>query len=385
MTQEGLKRIKVMELLQKKSINQLEASELLDISTRQVKRVLHCYRQRGDKALNHGLIGRQSNNHKDPGEKEEIMALVRNELKGYKPKFTSEKLEELYEKTVRANTLRLWMMEEGLWEKTRKTGKHRTRRPRKDHFGEMIQMDGSPHDWFGTGEEFCLMNMIDDATNIEFGLFAKGETTDIALRCLYSWVEKYGIPQMIYTDHGSVYYTDQKSTIEDQLKGRVPKTRFGRVCDELGIEIIYAGSPQAKGRVERANGVQQDRLIPELKIAGIKEEKGVNAYLVEKYWNKHNAQFSIKPLSDADYHIPLINGQDLRNIICYKEERTVNPDYVVRNDNRFFQLQKDQPLSVKSKDKIIVRIWLDGSVHISKKNTELVFIEIQPVERKNIA
>lgn len=374
-----------MEMLKSKQINQAEASDRIGVTVRQIKRIFKEYKEKGDEALNHGLIGKQSNNRIKEDEKEKIMALVREQFKDYKPTFITEKLLEVYGLEVKANTLRIWMIKEGLWKKTRKVAAHRTRRPRKEHFGEMIQMDGSPHDWFGTGEEFCLMNMIDDSMNVELGLFDTGETTDIALKTLYKWIDKYGIPQTLYTDHGSVFYVDREPEIEEQLKGIAPKTRFGQVCEDLGIEIIYAGSPQAKGRVERANGVQQDRLISEMRFLGIKDIEAANKFLLEKYWDKHNSKYSKKPLSDADFHIPLLEGQDLRNIICYRDERSIGFDYVVRLDNRLFQLLKEQNTTIKPRDKVIVKTWLDGSIHIFKKDCELNFKEIENQNHQRIA
>jgi transposase len=385
MTQEGQKRVKVMEMLKEKQINQKEASIRLGVSVRQVKRIYRKYKDNGDEAMNHGLLGKQSNNRIEEVEKEKVMSLVREKFKGYKPSFITEKLLEIYSIKVKANTLRIWMMEEGLWQKVKKTAKHRTRRPRKEHFGEMIQMDGSPHDWFGKGEEFCLMHMVDDANNKAFGLFDTGETTEIALRSLYGWIEKYGIPQSIYTDHGSVFYVDREPTIEEQLKGIIPRTRFGQVCEDLGIEMIYANSPQAKGRVERANGIQQDRLISEMRFYGIKDMQSANQFLIEEYWERHNSKYSKEPMSEADFHIALIEGQNLKNLVCYSDDRKISQDYVVRMDNRFFQLLKKQNTEIKPRDTVIIKTWLDGSIHIFRRKVELMFKEIENQSRQQIA
>ncbi len=379
MTQEGQKRVKVMEMLREKKINQKEAAIRLCISPRQVKRLYRKYKEMGDEAMNHGLSGKRSNNHFDEIEKAEILSLVREEIKDYKPTFTAEKLSEIYGKKVEANTLRIWMMEAGLWKKVKKMSKHRTRRQRKEHFGEMVQMDGSPHDWFGTGEEYCLMHMVDDANNKAFGLFDTGETTDITLRTLYGWIEKYGIPQSIYSDHGGVFYVIREPKLEEQLKGVVPRTRFGQVCEDLGIEMIYANSPQAKGRVERANGIQQDRLLNEMKFLGIKDMVSANKFITEIYWERHNSKYSKKPLSEADFHVPLMDGQDLRNLICYSEIRKVSHDFVLRLNNKLFQLLREQEIEIRPGNEVIIKTWLDGSIHIFKRGIELKFNEIENV------
>lgn len=383
MTEEGQKRAKVMEMLKERKITQREAAIRLDLSIRQVKRLYKKYKEFGDEGMNHGLIGKKSNNSYDEKEKEEIMGIVREVFSGYKPTFITEKLKEIYGIEVKPNTLRIWMMKEGLWQKEKKMWKYRCRRERKEHFGEMIQMDGSPHDWFGNGEKYCLMQMVDDASNIAFGLFDKGETTEIALKVLYGWIERYGIPQSIYVDRGGVFYTDREPTIEEQLKGVEPKTRFGEVCKELGIKIIYANSPQAKGRIERANGIQQDRLISEMKLRCIKEMEKANNFLVEEYWEKHNRKFSKKPLSEADFHIALSEDKDLKNIICYSDKRKISADYVVRMDKRDFQLTKNQNIEIRPRDNVIVKTWLDGSIHIFKNNVELFFKEIKKISDDN--
>lgn len=384
MSKRGLKRAKVMEMVKERKMIQREAAERLGLSLRQTKRIYKSYLQGGDTAMNHGLLGKSGNHRHDPEFRESTMALVRDRFQGFKPLFISEKLQEDHGINLRPNTLRLWMMEAGLWEKTRKTGKYRTRRPRKKHFGEMVQMDGSPHDWFGTGEESCLMHMVDDATGVSYGLFDSGETTDVALRALSGWIERYGVPQSIYTDYGSVYFTDREPTLEEQLKGLKPRTQFGRVCDELGIEILYAGSPQAKGRVERANGVQQDRLLSELRYQGIRDREAANRFLTEKYWGRHNGKYGKRAVLSSDYHIPLLEDQELRVLISYRDERKLSADYVVRLDNRLFQLHRNQPVPVKPGDVIQIRTWLDHSVHLYKKSVELSYTEITPkLQRKS--
>ncbi len=249
----------------------------------------------------------------------------------------------------------------------------------------MIQMDGSPHDWFGTNEEYCLMHIVDDATNTAYGLFDTGETTDIALRALYDWIVKYGIPQSIYTDHGSVFKVERKPYMEEQMKGIEPRTRFGQVCADLGIEMIYANSPQGKGRVERANGIQQDRLISEMRFHEIKGIEIANNFLKKGYWEKHNLKYSKPSFSIEDYHIELLKDQDLRNLICYKDFRKVSHDFVVRLSNRIFQILREQKIDVRPGDEVMIKTWLDGSVHIFKKDVELIYHEIFDQTKKRIA
>ena len=376
MTQEGQKKVKIMEMLMMKQIKQEEAAKMLSLSVRQIKRILKKYKIEGDEALNHGLIGKPSNHRTKEDVKNNIMRIVRDEYDGFKPTFIAEKLYEDHHIQIDPSTLRLWMIDEGLWKKVRKTAIHRSRRPRKEHFGEMIQMDGSIHDWLVTGEKVCLMNMVDDATGISYGLFDEGETTQIALRSLFDWITKYGIPNSIYSDYKSLFYTKRETTIEEQLAGKNALTKFGMVCNKLGIEMIYANSPQAKGRVERWNGIHQDRLISELKLKKINNIDSANKFLKEYYWEKNNNKFGKKPLSDSDFHIPLIPDQDLRNFVCYMDNCKIYKDFTLKLNNRIYQLRKEQKISIKPGDSVKVNTWLDGSVHIFINEVTLNFFEI---------
>jgi hypothetical protein len=251
-------RLRIMGLIENKSIDLKQASELLSISYRQMKRIWSQYRTEGENGLVHKSRGRVSNRRKEPGIKEAVRSLYREKYEGFGPTLAAEKLMKDGHQ-VNKETLRQWLLEEGLWERRRKRKQHRNRRMRKLHFGELMQMDGSFHSWFGEGyRKDCLMNMVDDATGTTMSQMAEEETTEAALRLLWRWIEKYGIPMALYCDRKSVYMTDREPTIEEQLAGKVPMSQFGRVCERLGIEIITAYSSQAKGRVERNHGVYQD-------------------------------------------------------------------------------------------------------------------------------
>jgi len=371
MTLEAQRRAKVMELIRLKKIKQGDAAGILGISRRQVIRIYKKYLEDGDEGLNHGLIGKEGNRRIDKATKEKALEIYKTRYWDFGPTFASEKLEEEFQIKVNPNTLRLWLIQAGLWTNKRAKAKHRKRRERKKCFGEMLQMDGSIHDWFEIGTKDCLLDVIDDATGIPYGLFAEGETTDIAFEVLMDWILMYGIPASIYLDCRSNYFTKRKPTVDEQLSDIVPKTAFGKVCEALGIELIYATSPQAKGRVERAHNVYQDRLVKEMRLRGIKDSEAGNKYLKEIFWDKHIKKFAKEPASPNDMHVPLIQGQDLRNIICYSYDRKIGHDYVVRYNNRYFQIENKQDIYVRPRDKVVVKRWLDGSIHIFKQNTEL--------------
>jgi transposase len=376
MTKTGQKRLKILELVIAGSITLAEAGEKMGISYRQAIRIMKKYRIKGDEALNHGLIGRKSNNRKNEGLRNFVIEKYKTRYPDFGPTLASEKLYEEFGIEVNHETLRLWLIEEGSWLKRRERAKHRRKRPRKECFGEMIQIDGSFHHWFEDDRQDCLMEFVDDATCRTLALFDTGETTYISLKVLYLWIEKYGIPESLYSDKKSVFYTERKTTLAEQLEGIEPMTEFGRVCSKLGIKIIYANSAQAKGRVERKHGVQQDRLVKELRLKGIKDIEMANKLLLETYLNKHNAKFSKPAAKDEDMHVKLLPNQDLRKLICFEILRKVDNSFVVRNDNHYYQLARESAKYVSPKNKVQFQIWLDGSIHIFHKDRELKFYEI---------
>lgn len=375
MSLKAIKRAKIMEMIKQKKLTQKEAAERLNLSLRQVKRIYKKYLEKGDIGLNHGLMGKPGNHRKDEL-RNKCVSIYRKNFLGWGPTLAAEQMKIEFNIEVKPQTLRIWLVKEGLWEKKRKSPKHRLRRARKKYFGEMIQIDGSIHDWFGTGKKSCLITMVDDATGIIFGLFDTGETTDLALRCLYEWVKRYGIPESIYSDRKKVYHTEREPTLEEQLAGEEPLTEFGKVCKELGIEIIKAYSPQAKGRIERGNRVHQDRLIKLLQRKKIKTIEEANRYLLEEYLDRHNSNFAKRPACEEDRHIPLLEGQNLNDMVCYVDKRVVSNDNVIRYKNRKFQILKNEKVFLMPGDKVTVKKWLDGSIHIYKNNTELDYYEI---------
>ena len=272
-------RARLVELEQVKAGRQtvVAAAERLSMSGRQGKRIWKRYRAEGAKGLVHRARGRPSNRKLDPDSKRQSLELCRTRLEGFGPTLAAEKLAEVG-LMVSHETLRRWLIVEGLWKKKRKRGPHRRWRPPKEHFGELVQMDGSFHDWLETGEKPCLIDMVDDGTSFMDGRFFEQETTEGAMRVLWGWIELYGIPRALYTDHKNLYVTDREPTVDEQLAGRPALTAFGKACHKLGIQIIPAASPQAKGRIERRHGVLQDRLVKELRLRGIKDLEAANGF-----------------------------------------------------------------------------------------------------------
>lgn len=267
------------------------------------------------------------------------------------------------------------MLADKLWSRTRKRSQHRKRRERRRHFGELVQFDGSPHDWFeGRGERCFLMNMVDDATSRAQAIFSEQESIWAAVEVLRQWVTKYGIPKALYTDWKNVYV--QAATVKQQLRGEVPVTQFGRMCQKLGIKIIAANSAQAKGRVERSHGTHQDRLIKKMRLRRIGGMEAGNRFL-PGYLAEHNRRFAIAPASDKDYHTPVPKGLDLDAIFRLEEERTLSNDWVISYDNRRLQIKRESR-HAPARSKVTVCEWPDGRIRIYYREREVEWEEFAP-------
>jgi transposase len=372
-------RIKVMELVKRKHLTLKQASDCLALSYRQVKRIFKKYKTEGSKAIIHKNRGKASNRKTKDEVISKILKLYKNKYEGFGPTLTSEKLETDGIK-IDHETLRKILIKNDLWEKKRKRQKHRSRRERKHHFGEMLQLDGSHHKWFGEKDKkSCLMNMIDDSTNITLSLMAEEETTEAAMLLLWLWIKKYGIPLSIYCDRKNVYITDREATIDEQIAGIEPKTAFGLACEKLGIRILTANSPQAKGRVERNHAVYQDRFVKELKLYNIKDIENANKLLESGFIDNLNKKFSIKSFNEKNFHKSLLKSFELRNVFCYEYTRTVSLDYVVRYENKLFQIEKENKILPKTGRKVKVLKWLDGSIHIYFNDKELKIKDITSI------
>jgi hypothetical protein len=219
------------------------------------------------------------------------------------------------------------------------------------------------------------MDMVDDATGRTLALMSEEETTVAAMLVLWAWVERYGIPKALYVDWKNVYVTQREPTLEEQLSGELPLTQFGRACKKLGIEILPANSPQAKGRVERKHGVYQDRWVKELRLAGIRDIEEANRSLLG-FTKSLNTKFAVEPRSSTDFHRPVLQGMDLRAVFCMEKQRAVGNDWAVRYKNRFFQILPQSNLP-PAKKRVIVQEHLDGSIHMVYRGKEIVFKEIK--------
>ncbi len=349
-----------------------DARRRLGMSDRQFRRIFVKYRREGDSALVHKSRGKASTRAYPLWHKAKVLNVYCDKYLEFGPTLAAEYLTEADHLKVHPETLRLWLKAEGLWLPRRKRKAHRKQRERRARYGELLQLDGSIHAWLPDMDgKQCLMNMVDDATGKTLALMDTGETTRAAFALLRWWMQEAGIPLAIYVDLKSLYISPKalKQDEEDALVEPEWLTHFSKACKRLGIEIIKAYSPQAKGRVERNHAVYQDRLVKALRLQGIKTIKGANSLLSGGFVNKLNSKFAKAPADPRDAHVPLLGGEDLDQILCWEASRQVKNDWTIRYENRFYQLEKTA--QVRPKQVIIVRRHLDDSVSLWLKGVRL--------------
>lgn len=369
-----LSRVEVMGRVKVHSLRLCEAAELLELSYRQTKRIWARYRAGGAKALQHGNCGRVSNRAYPAKFRAAVLQQVQARYADFGPTLAVEHLASDDGLEVPAETLRRWLKEAGLWQKQRRRKPYRQRREAKAHFGELVQLDGSFHEWLEErGPRGCLMHMVDDATTKALGCFSEEETIWAAAGVLRRWIERYGVPQALYTDWKNVYVRPPNA--EERERGEPAVTQFGRMCAKLGIRIIAASSPQAKGRVERAHGTHQDRLVKKLRLAGIANYDQANAFLEEHYLAEHNGRYAHQAAAPADYHRRRPTTRQLDEVFWLEEERVVSEDWVVRYHNRLLQLERQNRHWAPAKSRVWVRENEAGELAIHYRHQRVGFRE----------
>jgi hypothetical protein len=351
--------LKVMQPVLDGKRTQAEAARLLTLSVRQVRRIQQKLEAGGDTALVHGLRGKPSNHGHEPAFRTKVLKAYKQRYHDFGPTFACEKLADAGLE-VGVETLRRWLLAEGLWERRRHRDPHRSRRPRRDCFGELVQMDASIHDWLeGRGETLVLITMIDDATSRVLARFYPAGTVQTHMDLLGRWVRKYGRPLALYTDRHSIFEPHEKG---QPLADPDARTQFGRALSELDIELICAHSPQAKGRVERSFNTAQDRWVKELRLADARTYDQANAVL-EKLVPGHNTKFAQPARRPKDAHRCLGPSHRLESILSIQTERVVSNDYVVRLNNRFYQLLPPVYAGQRG-GRVVIEERLDGTMAI---------------------
>lgn len=337
MSHKEISRLEVIQKVAGKRLTCREAAKQLGLSTRQVARLMKRYRQDGPLGLQSKRRGQTSNRKFTLAFKDKVMTCMRERYRGFGPTFACEKLLEYEQLQISKETLRQWMIEADLWSgKVRQEVVIHPQRCRRPCFGELVQIDGSHHPWFeGRAPACCLLVFIDDATSRLVGLrFEDSETTEGYFNLARRYLKRCGRPVAFYSDKHGVFRVNAS-----EAKSGTGETQFGRAMRELGIEIIYANSSQAKGRVERANGTLQDRLVKEMKLRNIRDRDTANAFL-DEFMEDYNARFSVNPMKSTDAHRQTLPNEDeLDLIFSWQCERKLSKNLELSYNGTTYQIQ----------------------------------------------
>lgn len=386
MSKREIDRLDIIKRLIRKEVNGTKAAALLSLTVRHIRRLKQKVKQDDVNGLIHGNRGKPGNRRIPDAQAKKIIALLKEKYSDFGPTFASEKLSENHSLSYDPKTIRSLQITEGLWtpRKGEKRSDHRDWRARKECFGEMLQYDGSYHDWFeGRGEtnEQCLLATIDDATGIVVkAVFAAHEGVIPTLAFWKEYVSSNGKPRCIYLDKFSTYKVNHKVAAENPDV----KTQFQRCCSDLGIQLIFAHSPQAKGRVERLFHTLQDRLTKELRLAGISTPEEANIFLRDVFLPKFNTTFSVQPVSKTNLHA-LLTSEEKKNLVSTfsrHTERTVQNDFTFSMSNQWYQITATQSIAVRKKDVVIVEEHIDGTIHIRLRGKELNYTLIPERPKK---
>jgi len=385
MTQADRDRLVTLKKAKKRLITQKEAAEELQVTERQVRRLLFALKKRGDKAVIHGLRGMGSNRRIEEEEQQEAVRILSDAVyRGFGPTLASEYLAQRHGIEASRETVRKWMLEAKLWRARRQRveGVHQWR-PRRSRWGELVQWDTSDHDWLeGRGERIYLIAMIDDATSRLFGRFVGRDSSEENLRVLWSYLERWGRPGAFYTDKASLFQTAVKTKREQRRQGQdlpeMPPTQIARALQELDIRWIAAHSPQAKGRVERGFSTAQDRLVKGMRVAVVTTLKQANEYLEEEFLPWWEQRLTVAPANPDNAHRPLDGSHHLAAILSHVESRQVGNDYTIRFQSQVYQIQRQEVCGGLRGASVRIEKRLDGSVAVRFRERYLAVSLCQP-------
>ena len=381
MSVKELRRVHVIRHVLEKKITQGKAGEALGLTARHIRRLMQRVRVDGDAGLVHRGRGKPSNRKIPEKVKAKVLRLYAQRYGDFGPTLAAEKLAERHGITLSDETVRLWLHARGIDHFRRRTRPHRAWRERKPHVGELVQLDGSHHDWFeGRGPRCVLMAYIDDASSRVYARFYDYEGTIPAMDSFQRYVTRYGIPLAVYADRHSTYQSSAQPTVEAQLAGTEPTSQFGRALGELGVELISAYSPQAKGRIERLFHTFQDRVIKEMRLAEVSTLEEANRFLAG-YLPIYNQRFSVQPAQTTDLHRPRPAGRALDHILCLKTTRCLRKDFTIAHQGARYQIHDTlRATHVQVEDRI------DGTRRITHHGRPLGFHEItsRPVKTAEV-
>lgn len=389
MSMKERKRLELLSRVKAGSLRLVKAAELAHVSYRHIKRLWKRYKDQGDAGLVHQGRGRTSNRRRPESVRDAVLERYKDRYPDFGPTLACEYLAK-DGWVLNPETLRQWLIKEGLWKRRRKRKKHRQWRERRAQRGELVQMDGSWHDWFeGRRAWASLMVMIDDANNRTYARFYEAESTFAAMDVFRRYVRRRGLPQGLYVDRHSIYRCEREARIDEDLRGDAPETQFARAMRQLQVDLILAQSPQAKGRVERRNSVFQDRLVKAMRLEGIDSIESANEYLDKVFLKELNRKFTCQAREPGDLHRRLPAGLRLTDVLGWIEPRRVQNNWTVRWRNRFFQIhQQHEKLRLPGHD-IQIYEALDGKIQLRYRGMRLRFLELsgplpKPVKKKKI-
>jgi len=377
MSVKELRRVHVIRHANERKMTQVKAGALLGLTTRQIRRLIARVEQEGEKGLAHRGRGKPSNRRMPEKVKAKVLQLYETRYGDFGPTLAVEKLAEHHGIVLSDETLRRWLTVRGIDHFRRRKRSHRAWRERRPHVGELLQLDGSHHDWFeGRGPRCVLMAYIDDASSRVWARFYAYEGTLPAMDSFQRYVTRYGIPLAVYADKHTTYQSSAQPTVEEQLAGVEPLSQFGRALSELGVELIPAHSPQAKGRIERLFKTFQDRVIKEMRLAGVVTIDEANRFL-EDYLLNYNRRFAVPPAQTVDLHRPRLARRDLDRILCLKTPRVLRRDWTVAHHGQLYQVHT----TVRATH-VQVEERIDGTMRIAPNGQPLGFhaITVRPVK-----
>jgi transposase len=379
MSVKELRRVHVIRQTMEQQLTQVQASTVLGLTTRHIRRLIERVEQAGDQGLVHQGRGRPSNRRIPDKVKTTVLTLYEQRYGDFGPTLATEKLAERHGITLSDETLRRWLRERGVVHFTRRKRPHRAWRARRAHVGALLQLDGSHHDWFeGRGPRCVLMAYIDDANSRVFARFYEYEGTIPAMDSFQRYVRHYGLPLALYADKHTTYQSPAPPTVDDQLAGVKPTSQFGRALGELGVELIPAHSPQAKGWVERLFKTVQDRLVKELRLTGIATIEAANRFL-EEWLPSYNRRFSVQPAQPADLHRPRPASRDLDRSLCIKTTRGLRRDWTVAHHGQLYQVRTNVRAT-----HVMVEERVDGTMRITHHGRPLAYHAI-PARPERVA
>lgn len=379
-------RITVLDKLINKQVSQSQAATLMGLSTRQTRRLQQRYQLEGAKGLVHKSRGRVSNNLVDSKKIARAVELIKKHYHDFGPTLAHEKLVENHQIDFGVDTLRKSMVAEGLWQpKRRRKPRIHQMRARRIAEGELVQLDGSPHAWFeDRGPECTLLVYIDDATGkLKHTRFVNSESINSYFTATKQYLEKYGKPVAFYVDRHGVFRVNTAKAGSSATSDSNGLTQFGRAMKQINIELIFAHSPQAKGRVERVNKTLQDRLVKEMRLRSVSNINQGNQYLPQ-FMEEFNHKFAVTSKSKTDVHKPLMAGDNLKKVFTIQHARILSKNLTCQYKNKFFQIQTKRPSYAMRHAPVLIREDLKGKVSIEYKDRLLKYTTLKTQPKSTI-